>query len=119
MVIHQQILKSAGAIIKKYQPKDKIFTKGDSAQYYFQIVSGSVKMNNYDESGREYIQNFLKDGECFGESLLFIDHKYSMNAIAITFCEVLILKKNLFFNLIQQNPKLCFEMNKWLSKTAF
>ncbi|SIQ07318.1 cyclic nucleotide-binding domain-containing protein [Chryseobacterium indoltheticum] len=58
MVIHQQILKSAGAIIKKYQPKEKIFTKGDSAQYYFQIVSGSVKMNNYDESGREYIQIF-------------------------------------------------------------
>ena len=119
MVIHQKILKSAGAISKKYQAKENIFTEGESAQYYFQIVSGSVKMNNYDESGKEYIQNLLEAGECLGESFLFTNHQYPMNAVAINSCEVLSLKKTLFINLMQQNPKMCFEINKNLSKKLY
>jgi len=62
MVIHQKILESAGAISKNYLASENIFTEGESAQYYFQIVSGSVKMNNYDESGKEYIQNRMEAG---------------------------------------------------------
>lgn len=116
MVIHQKILKSAGAISKNYLAKENIFTEGESAQYYFQIVSGSVKMNNYDASGKEHIQNHLEAGECLGESFLFIDHQYPMNAVAINSCEVLSLKKKLFISLMQKNPKMCFEINKNLSK---
>lgn len=116
MVIHQKILESAGAISNNYLASENIFTERESAQYYFQIVSGSVKMNNYDESGKEYIQNRLEAGECLGESFLFIDHQYPMNAVAINSCEVLNLKKSLFISLLQQNLKMCFEINKNLSK---
>lgn len=108
MVIHQKILKSAGAISKKYQARENIFTKGDSAQYYFQIVSGNVKMNNYDESGKEYIQNLLEAGECLGESFLFTNHQYPMNAVAINSCEVLSLKKNFIYQFNAAKSKNVF-----------
>lgn len=119
MVISQKILESAGAITKNFNPSENIFTEGESAHYYFQIVSGNVKMNNYDETGKESIQNLLEDGDCIGESLLFVDRTYPMNAIAITSCEVLSLRKEHFINLLQENPKLCFDMNKWLSQKLY
>ena len=76
-------------------------------------------MNKYDESGKEHIQNHLEAGECLGESFLFIDNQYPMNAVAINSCEVLSLKKSLFISLMQENPKMCFEINKNLSKKLY
>ncbi|MGI9651522.1 Crp/Fnr family transcriptional regulator [Chryseobacterium sp. RLHN22] len=119
MVISQKILESAGAVTKNFGPSENIFTEGESANYYFQIVSGTVKMNNYDESGKESIQTLLKDGDCIGESLLFTDRKYPMNAVTLNPCEVLSLKKEKFLSLLVENPKLCFDMNKWLSENLY
>lgn len=119
MVISQKILESAGAVTKNFSPSENIFTEGDSANYYFQIITGNVKMNNYDESGKESIQTLLKEGDCIGESLLFMDKKYPMNAIALNQCEVLSLKKEKFLSLLTENPKLCFDMNKWLSQNLY
>lgn len=119
MVISQKILESAGAVTKNFNPSENIFTEGESPNYYYQIVYGNVKMNNYDETGKESIQHLLEDGDCIGESLLFVDRKYPMNAVAITSCEILSLKKEQFLDLLKENPKLCFDMNKWLSQKLY
>lgn len=119
MVINNKILENAGAVTKKYTSSEKIFTAGESANHYFQIVYGNVKMNNYDESGKESIQHLLEKGDCIGESLLFIDRSYPMNAIALNYCEVLSLTKEKFFVLLEENPKVCFEMNKSLSEKLY
>jgi CRP-like cAMP-binding protein len=119
MVISQKILETAGAVTKNFSPSENIFIEGESANYYFQIVSGRVKMNNYDEFGKETIQHLLKEGECVGESLLFMDKKYPMNAVALNPCEILSLRKEKFLLLLEENPKLCFDMNKWLSQNLY
>ena len=119
MVIHQQILEYAGAVIRNYIPSETIFTQGESANYYFQIVSGNVKMNNYDEAGKESIQHLLQEGDCIGESLLFMDKSYPMNAVALNSCEVLSLTKQKFIALLEEKPKVCFEMNKVLSQKLY
>lgn len=119
MVISQKILESAGAVTKNFNPSENIFSEGESAHNYYQIVTGNVKMNNYYELGKESIQHLLEDGDCIGESLLFVDRKYPMNAIAITSCEVLSLRKELFFRLLKEHPKLSFDMNKWLSQKLY
>ncbi|MGO4710925.1 Crp/Fnr family transcriptional regulator [Chryseobacterium sp. 2TAF14] len=119
MVINQKILENAGAVTKTYSPSENIFKEGESPNYYFQIISGNVKMNNYDESGKESIQHLLEKGDCIGESLLFMNRSYPMNAIALTACEVLSLTKQKFLSLLEENPKICFEMNRSLSEKLY
>ncbi|WP_415327258.1 Crp/Fnr family transcriptional regulator [Chryseobacterium sp. MMS23-Vi53] len=119
MVIKEEILHSAGANIKNYRPSESIFNEGDIPNFYYQIVSGEVKLNNYSEEGKEIIQTLLEDGQSIGESLLFIDKLYPMNAIAITECSVLKLSKPIFLNLLKLNPEICQDMNAFLAQRLY
>ncbi|MGL6125627.1 cyclic nucleotide-binding domain-containing protein, partial [Chryseobacterium artocarpi] len=59
MNIDVEILYSFGGETVMYKPKDFIFKEGENSQYYFQIISGKVKLNTYTESGKEFIHNIL------------------------------------------------------------
>ncbi|WP_353145699.1 Crp/Fnr family transcriptional regulator [Chryseobacterium sp.] len=119
MVINESILHSVGAEIKEYKPTENLFCEGDSPHYYYQIITGEVKLNNYSEEGKEFIQNILTDGQSCGESILFIDKPYPMNAEAITDCQVLRLHKSVFFTLLSESSELCMEINSFLSQRLY
>lgn len=119
MVISEKILYSMGANVKQYDPAEIIFSEGDSPGFYYQIISGEVKLNNYNEDGKEVIQNLLTDGQSIGESLLFMDKPYPINAITTTSCNILKLSKNLFMDLLKQHPDICFDMNTHLSQNLY
>lgn len=119
MVIDENILISAGAETRRYTPSEVIFFEGDIPNYYYQIVKGEVKLNNYNEEGKEFIQNILSDGESCGESILFIEKPYPVNAEAITECSILRLHKSAFFNLLNQSPELYMEVSSFLSERLY
>ncbi|WP_336962071.1 Crp/Fnr family transcriptional regulator [Chryseobacterium contaminans] len=119
MVINENILFSAGAEIRDYKPTENIFSEGDTPHYYYQIITGEVKLNNYNEEGKEFIQNFLSAGQSCGESILFIDKPYPMNAEAVTECSVLRLHKSAFFDLLNTSPKLCMKVSRFLSQRLY
>ncbi|WP_343658401.1 Crp/Fnr family transcriptional regulator [Chryseobacterium sp.] len=119
MVIDENILISAGAETRHYTPSEMIFREGDTPNYYYQIIQGEIKLNNYNEEGKEFIQNILSDGESCGESILFIKKPYPMNAEAITESIVLRLHKSIFFNLLNQNPGLFLEVSSFLSERLY
>ncbi|GAB0157745.1 hypothetical protein CHRYSEOSP005_30270 [Chryseobacterium sp. Alg-005] len=119
MVIKEDILCSAGANIKHYEPSEFIFTEGEIPNYYYQIITGEVKLNNYSEDGKEFIQNILSEGQSCGESLLFIHKPYPMNAEVLTECSVLRLSKSNFFKLLEHSPKLCLEVSSFISQRLY
>ncbi|WP_426478958.1 Crp/Fnr family transcriptional regulator [Chryseobacterium sp. CBSDS_008] len=119
MVINEEILNSAGAGLKKYRPEEAIFQEGDTALYYYQIVNGGVKLNNCNAEGKEFIQNILFDGQSFGESLLFGDKPYPMNAVAISQCTILKLSKDDFLEILKMHPPLFFDFCKVLSDRLY
>jgi CRP-like cAMP-binding protein len=114
MVIDENILHSAGAEVRDYKPAENIFCEGDTPNYYYQIIKGEVKLNNYNEEGKEFIQNILSEGQSCGESILFIDKPYPMNAEALTECSILRLHKSSFLSLLNQSPKLYMEISNFL-----
>lgn len=59
MVIDENILISAGAETRHYSPSETIFFEGDIPNYYYQIIKGEIKLNNYNEEGKEFIQNIF------------------------------------------------------------
>lgn len=119
MVIKEEILHSVGAITRHYQPGEIIFNEGEIPKYYYQIVKGNAKLNNYSDEGKEIIQTLLEEGQSIGESLLFLDKVYPVNAVSITKCSVLRLPKTIFLDLIKLYPEISFNMNKTLSQKLY
>ena len=120
MVIDERILLSKGAISEDYNIADLIFTEGDVLKYYYQILEGTVKLNNYTDNGKETLQHIVEKGNSFGEYLLFLENAPSpINAIALTSCRILRLPKISFFNLLNQHPEICFEINQNISQKLY
>ena len=51
MIINGSILESAGSVIENYQAGQIIFTEDDMPKYYYQIIEGKIKLNNYNNEG--------------------------------------------------------------------
>lgn len=117
-MIPKELLLDFGAQVKTYQKGDFLFHKGDEARYYYQIVSGEVKMNNYNDNGREFIQGIFDKGKSFGEPPLFIDRPYPANAEVVKDAKILVLSKNKFIELLQ-NQKLGVEVLKTFAKRIY
>lgn len=114
-MIKETLLLDFGAENCSYQKNAIIFSEGQHADYYYQVLSGEVKMNNYTEDGKEFIQSIFSAGRGFGEPPLFADFTYPANAEAITNAELLRLKKESFFKLLEAHPEIHLEITKALS----
>ncbi|WP_265130726.1 Crp/Fnr family transcriptional regulator [Chryseobacterium oranimense] len=119
MVIDENILYSAGAEIRYYKPSEYLFNEGETPMYYYQITQGEVKLNNYNDEGKEFIQNILSEGHSCGEAILFINKPYPVNAQALTKCVILRLHKSAFFNLLNSSAELCMEISGFLSQRLY
>ncbi|NPA07473.1 MAG: cyclic nucleotide-binding domain-containing protein, partial [Chlorobi bacterium] len=84
MNIDPELLYEFGAEDRFYKAKEIIYKEGDTALYYYQIISGKVKQNSYNEEGKEFIHNILGEKNSFGDPMLFLEKFYAMNAICIT-----------------------------------
>lgn len=119
MNIDEQLLHSFGGDVKIYKKREIIFKEGDHAQYYFQITKGKVKLNNYNEDGKEFIHNILGKNQSFGDPLLFLDQTYPMNAVCLEISEIIRLPKGNFIEMIKKYPELSLEMNACFSQQLY
>ncbi len=116
MVIDEELLLSSGAEMMNYTANDVIFKENDYPKYYFQIKSGTVKINNYFENGREIIHSVPFDGHCLVESSLFTDKPYVVNAVAMGNCEIIRLDKNKFLELVGNSPDLLLKLYSYTAE---
>ncbi|MCQ9634276.1 Crp/Fnr family transcriptional regulator [Chryseobacterium sp. WG14] len=116
MSIQKSLLHSVQAIEEQYTAGDYIFREEAIPQFYYQIVTGEVKLNSYKEDGKEFIQEILSDNSCFGESMLILGKPYTVNAVALTKCSVLKIGRDQFFRLLQDNPAIFLDMYTTLSE---
>ena len=119
MVIEEFIIKSLGAKIIDYNIGDVIFSEGGTPLYYYQIIEGDIKLNNYNEDGKEMIQSILTKGHSIGEFLLFMNKLYPVNAIALTSCKVLRLPKAKFLLLLEKYPATRLHIIQSLSESMY
>lgn len=118
-MIDEKVLISAGASIKIYNPGEEIFREGDYLLYYYQIIKGEVKLNNYKEDGKEFIQNILTTGQSFGESLLFLNRPCPMNAIALKESSVFLLPKNKFLTTLETSRETNFQIIESIAERLY
>ncbi|WP_426478089.1 Crp/Fnr family transcriptional regulator [Chryseobacterium sp. CBSDS_008] len=118
-MIDENLLLKNGALYEEYSAKELIYHVGDRPRYYFQVMRGTVELNNYHEDGKEFTLNIISQGQSFGESLLFSDKRYPTNAIAKTDCRVLKLARPDFLKMLSENNKLMFVIFQYLSDRLF
>ncbi|MGD1318049.1 Crp/Fnr family transcriptional regulator [Chryseobacterium sp. 2R14A] len=105
-MINEDILFSFGADLRTFDAEDIIFSEGDVPAFFFLIVEGKIKINNYNEAGKEFIQGILLKGHSVGLSSLFLSKNYPVNAVAEIESEVIRLPKAHFFEILKKHPEV-------------
>lgn len=118
-MIAEEILLSYGAEYEKFKRGDIIFNEGETPKCYYQIVEGRIKLNHYNEAGKELILAILQPGLSVCELLLFIDKKYPVNAVVFEESIVLKLSKSKFIKMLDDHPNLSRDVNKFLSERLY
>ena len=89
--------------MKRTVPKNTVLMlQGDTATAMYIIRRGKVQLSRSEEHGKETVLNVLTKGDCFGERALLRSKPYSETALALTDCEVSILRReHLAFGMTQ------------------
>ncbi|MBI5936010.1 MAG: cyclic nucleotide-binding domain-containing protein [Chloroflexi bacterium] len=106
----------AQKITRQRLKKDEVlFRRGDSAQALFIIEEGEVKIVREDENGGELALNRCGAGETIGEMSLFDREPRSASVVAAAPTHVLELKREAFFELLNQHPDVAVSLIRSLS----
>lgn len=118
-MITAELLKKYGAIKKTFLKNEIIFEEGNLPSHYYQIISGEIKMCNYNDDGREFIQGIFYKEQSFGEPPLFLNQKYPANAIAVEDSEIFILAKSNFMKLLEENNSISIKIIENLAQRLY
>lgn len=114
-MIPEKLLESYKARQKKYLKGELIFQEGSLPANYYQILKGEVKMCNFNNEGREFIQGIFYEKQSFGEPPLFLNRAYPANAIAVSDCVIAVLSKNDYLDLVRDNPEIALAIIEHLA----
>ena len=105
-----------GAAFKKVTTNEIIFQEGRESQFYYQLVSGSVRWVNINDDGKEFLQIIIDPGESFGELPLFDDEPFAATAIANENSVIIRLHRSIFHELIKGSPEIHLAFSKQLTQ---
>lgn len=114
-----ELLEKYDATQKSYTKATSIFKEGKLPTHYYQILSGEVKMNNYNDDGREFIQGIFYKNQSFGEPPLFLNQKYPASAVVVEDAEILCVPKESFMRLLNENPAISIKIIQNLAQRLY
>lgn len=106
MQIDLDLLFTWGAIAKEYKKGEMIFCEDEMANFYFQIIEGSIRMYNSNEEGKEFTQGYFSEGQSFGEPPVFINEIYPSTAVAFQDSKIIKLSKDKFLKILDEYPSI-------------
>ncbi len=88
---------------KIFSKKESIYYKEKKAFNLFYLISGKVKLFETNKQGKELILQLIHPNEFFGYTALVQNKPYSCFAAALENCEVCMIPKDDFLNLMYQD----------------
>ena len=98
----------------RFVENEEIFASGDKADYLPIVLSGSVKMINFLEPGKEVIIGIFGEGEMFAVPPVFDGGRYPATAIAMEPSMLLLIERRNFLELLRQSSELSFTVITWM-----
>ena len=105
-------LKQLGALASKRTTKrgETIFCKGDPGDALYAIGTGTVKITAPSVDGREVMFNLVQEGEIFGEIALLDGRPRTADAVAMTDCSLMVIKRSDFMAFVRNEPKVMLKL---------
>jgi CRP-like cAMP-binding protein len=116
LMIPEGVLESHGARCVRLAKGEVLFEQGQSAVHFHIVRSGRIKMSNYNDEGREFVQGYFVDGEPFGEPPFFAEMPYPASAIAVLDSEVWRCARDPFLELLRLHPDAHLRLTEVLSR---
>lgn len=93
-----------------------IFNRGDTAHGLFMLITGQVKLAVNSPQGTEKVIGIIGPGESFGEAIIFLDQAaFPIYAQATTESQLLLIPKQVIFNLLERDKSVSRKMLAGLS----
>lgn len=104
-----------GSHLIKVKRGDTLFQKGDTAEGFYYLIQGTVKLAMIAASGNEKVVDILSEGNTFGEGVMFMNKPYPVYAQATTDAYVVYITRQAITYAIKQDPSFALKM---LSKVS-
>ena len=98
------------AVRRLYKRGQSIFMEGDTADGFYIVAEGQVKIYKASMDGKEQILHIYGPGNPFGEVPVFSGSRFPANAQALVKSQILFLPRKAFVHLIAANPSLSMNM---------
>jgi CRP-like cAMP-binding protein len=113
-LVKKNIALQYGASVLSLKKDDILFHEGDTANFFYQVEEGTLKMVTYSLDGKEFIQGLFYQGDSFGEPPLFCDFPYPGSATAIIDSKVLRIPRDRFLDLLKDHFDIHIKLNRIL-----
>lgn len=94
-----------------YSADDVIINEGDAGDCMYDVISGTVALFR---NGKELVR--LGEGEIFGETGLINNEAHSVQAVAMTDCEVAAISKQQFLFMVDETPNFAIKVMSVLAQ---
>jgi len=118
-MINKELLMRYGAELVCYEKDDFVFEEGMPAEFFYQIVSGQIKLNTYEKDDKEFIYSIRTRRQSFGEPTLFLGVDYLCNAIAMEKTFLYVLSSEAFFLMLKENHHISLKVHKSVSHRLY
>ena len=115
MIINEKLLTAYGAKLITLNKDEHLFSVDDSPDYYFQVERGYLKITSDKRGKNQFIHDFSISGDPVGETFLFSDNLYSVNAVALNHSNIYVLSKKEFHELLKTYPKTLIKLLEYIS----
>jgi CRP-like cAMP-binding protein len=92
--------------LREYARGDRIFSEGDSSDFFVSIVTGRVKVFKATPAGKEIILEIFGPGDPLGAVAVYQGGAFPASATALEPTTCLILARRDFFQLLEANPSM-------------
>ncbi len=106
---------SDSAKIKTYKKKELVYTEGNNPNYLYLLQKGKIKTFRAHEYGKELIISLHKEGDFFGYTSLLDETPYNESAEALDDSTVVLIPKEDFYALLNNNHGVMKRFVKLLS----
>ncbi|NCI46281.1 Crp/Fnr family transcriptional regulator [Sediminibacterium soli] len=99
-----------------YRKGQTVFHENGNPLGIYWIHTGKIKIARSGSDGREQIVRLVKEGDLFGYRALCSNTPYNASAVTLEDTGVCFIPRDLFFNTLRVNSKLCIALIKLLSQ---
>lgn len=126
--VHQLILESSGSdilksmvenrVINTFKKKQIIYKEGNHPTQLYYLLNGKVKTYKSNENGKDLVTNLYSTGDFLGHIALLQQSVYKETAESIDECEIAVIPKKEFEDLLNNSKEVAQKFINMLAKNV-